>query len=194
MGLEKAGVAVTDRGIIPVNDKMETGVEGIYAIGDVTGKYMLAHVASHQGIVAASNAAGQNVTMHYEAVPAVIFTTPEVAMVGMTQEMAQEASLPYSVGKFPFQALGKAVASMDTEGFAEVITHKQTGQILGAQVVGHDASSLIAEMALAIANELTVECVTETIHAHPTLAEGWLEAALLAQDMPLHLPPKIKKG
>lgn len=194
MGLEKAGVAVTDRGIIPVNDKMETGVEGIYAIGDVTGKYMLAHVASHQGIVAASNAAGQNVTMHYEAVPAVIFTTPEVAMVGMTQEMAQEAGLPYSVGKFPFQALGKAVASMDTEGFAEVITHKQTGQILGAQVVGHDASSLIAEMALAIANELTVECVTETIHAHPTLAEGWLEAALLAQDMPLHLPPKIKKG
>lgn len=194
MGLEKAGVKVSDRGVIQVNDKMETSVEGIYAIGDVTGKSMLAHVASHQGIVAAANASGQKAVMHYDAVPAVIFTSPEVAMVGMTTEMAEEAGLPFAVGKFPFQALGKAVASMDIEGFAQIVTHKQTGQILGAQIIGHDAASLIAEMALAIANELTVECISETIHAHPTLAEAWAEAALLAQDMPLHLPPKVKKG
>lgn len=194
MALEKAGVKVSDRGAIAVNDKMETSVAGIYAIGDVTGKYMLAHVASHQGIVAAANACGQMAEMHYEAVPAVIFTTPEVAMVGMTQEMAQEQGIPFAIGKFPFQALGKAVASMETEGFAQVITNKQTGQILGAQVIGHDAASLIAEIALAISNELTVDCVTETIHAHPTLPEAWLEAALLANDTPIHLPPKIKKA
>lgn len=194
MALEKAGVKVSDRGMIAVNEKMETSVPGIYAIGDVTGKYMLAHVASHQGIVAAANACGQNASMHYEAVPAVIFTSPEVAMVGMTLEQAQEAGLPAAVGKFPFQALGKSVATMETEGFAQIITNKQTGQILGAQVIGHDAASLIAEIALAIANELTVDCIADTIHAHPTLPEAWLEAALLANDTPIHLPPKIKKA
>jgi dihydrolipoamide dehydrogenase len=154
---------------------------------------MLAHVASHQGIVAASNAVGHNAKMHYEAVPAVIFTSPEIAMVGMTVEQAQEANLPYVVGKFPFQALGKSVASMETEGFAQIITNKNTGQILGAQVIGHDAASLIAEIALAITNELTVDCITETIHAHPTLPEAWLEAALLTTDSAIHLPPKVKK-
>ena len=130
--------------------------------------------------------------MHYDAVPAVIFTLPEIATVGLTLEQALEAGLPATSGRFPFQALGKAVASLETDGFAQVITHKKTGQILGAQAVGHEASNLIAEMALAIANELTVECVTETIHAHPTLAESWMEASFLAQETPLHLPPKKK--
>ncbi|MCX6987404.1 MAG: dihydrolipoyl dehydrogenase [Chlamydiae bacterium] len=193
MGIEKTGLSIGPRGVIDVNDKMETSVVGIYAIGDVTGKYMLAHVASHQGIVAASNAVGHTAKMHYEAVPAVIFTSPEISMVGMTVEQAQEANLPYVVGKFPFQALGKSVASMETEGFAQIITNKNTGQILGAQVIGHDAASLIAEIALAITNELTVDCITETIHAHPTLPEAWLEAALLTTDSAIHLPPKVKK-
>ena len=111
LGLEKAGVAVSDKGAILVNDKMETNVPGIYAIGDVTGKYMLAHVASHQGIIAASNAIGQTAKMHYNAVPAVIFTNPEIATVGMTLEQAQEAGIDAAVGKFPFQALGKSIAS-----------------------------------------------------------------------------------
>jgi dihydrolipoamide dehydrogenase len=194
MALEKTGLNVGDRGVINVNDKMETNVPGIYAIGDVTGKYMLAHVASHQGIVAAANACGKEASMHYEAVPAVIFTSPEVAMVGMTSEQALEAGMTVAIGKFPFQALGKSVASGETEGFAQIITNKQTGQILGAQVIGHDAASLIAEIALAIANELTVDCIADTIHAHPTLPEAWLEAALLATDTPIHLPPKVKKG
>lgn len=193
MALEKAGVKINDRGMIATNEKMETSVPGIYAIGDVTGKYMLAHVASHQGIVAAANACGQTVSMHYEAVPAVIFTSPEVAMVGMTLEEAQEAGLPAAVGKFPFQALGKSVATMETEGFAQIIINKQTGQILGAQVIGHDAASLIAEIALAMTHELTVDCIADTIHAHPTLPEAWMEAALLASDTPIHLPPKIKR-
>jgi dihydrolipoamide dehydrogenase len=194
MALEKTGLKVGDRGVINVNDKMETNVPGIYAIGDVTGKYMLAHVASHQGIVAAANACGKEASMHYEAVPAVIFTSPEVAMVGMTSEQALEAGMTVAIGKFPFQALGKSVATGETEGFAQIITNKQTGQILGAQVIGHDAASLIAEIALAIANELTVDCIADTIHAHPTLPEAWLEAALLATDTPIHLPPKVKKG
>jgi dihydrolipoamide dehydrogenase len=193
LAIEKAGVIVSDKGIIDVNDKMETNVPGIYAIGDVTGKYMLAHVASHQGIIAASNAIGQSAKMHYNAVPAVIFTNPEIATVGMTLEQAQEAGYQAAVGKFPFQALGKSIAAIETEGFAQVILDRKTGQILGAQVVGHEASTLIAEMGLAIANELTVDCVAETIHAHPTVAEAWLEAALLANDTPIHFPPKVKK-
>jgi len=193
LGLEKAGVSVSERGLIVVNDRMETNVPGIYAIGDVTGKVMLAHVASHQGIVAAANAIGQDALMHYEAVPAVIFTLPEIATVGLTLEQALEKGHLAAAGKYPFQALGKSVAALDTEGFATVVIDKKTGQILGAQVVGHEASSLIAEMALAIANELTVECVADTIHAHPTLPEAWLEASLVAVDMPIHFPPRIRK-
>lgn len=194
LGLEKAGVITGDKGAIVVNDKMETNVPGIYAIGDVTGKFLLAHVASHQGIIAAANAIGREAKMHYNAVPAVIFTMPEIATVGMTLEQAQEAGFDAAVGKFPFQALGKSVATRETEGFAQVVINRKTGQILGAQVVGHEAATLIAEMGLAIANELTIECISDTIHAHPTVAEVWMEAALLANDTPIHFPPKVKKG
>ncbi len=190
LGLEKAGVKTDERGTILVNDKMETNVPGIYAIGDVTGRFMLAHVASHQGIIAATNATGQESYMHYNAVPAVIFTQPEIATVGMTVEQAKEAGYDAVPGRFPFQVLGKSVASLDTEGFAQIVIDKKTQQILGAQVVGHEASTLIAEIALAITNELTLDCITETIHAHPTVAEAWLEAALIAGETPIHFPPK----
>lgn len=193
MALENAGVLVSDRGAITVNDKMETNVPGIYAVGDVTGKVMLAHVASHQGLVAAINASGGEAVMHYNAVPAVIFTLPEIAMVGLTQEQALEQGYAAGIGKFPFQVLGKSVATMDTDGFAQVIIDKKTGQILGAQVVGHEASSLIAEMTLAIANELTIDCLADTIHAHPTLPEALHEAGLMAMETPLHMPPKVRK-
>jgi dihydrolipoamide dehydrogenase len=194
LNLERAGVMVGERGEIPVNDRMETEVPGIYAIGDVTGKFLLAHVASHQGIIAALNALGKEARMHYEAVPSVIFTLPEIATVGMTLQQAQEAGYAAVLGKFPFQALGKSIAALETEGFAQIVSDKKTGQILGAQVVGHHASTLIAEMALAIANELTLECVAETIHAHPTVAEAWLEAALIANDTPIHFPPRIRSA
>lgn len=194
LGLEKAGIPTDAKGAIPVDDTMSTGVPGIYAIGDVTGKFLLAHVASHQGIVAAANACGQKAKMHYEAIPAVIFTHPEVATVGLSPEQAQQSGLEISIGKFPFQALGKAVATMETEGFATVITEKKTGRVLGAQVIGEGAASLIAEMALAIHNELTLECIFDTVHAHPTLPEAWMEAALLAHETPIHFPPKVRKG
>lgn len=190
--IEKAGLRPNPNGSINVDEKMQTEVPGIYAIGDVTGKAMLAHVASHQGIVAAVNASGGSAHMHYNAVPAVIFTLPEIATVGMTLEEALNKNYKAKVSSFPFQALGKAQASIDTEGFAQIVSDETTGEILGAQVVGHEASTLIGEMALAIQNELTVECITETIHPHPTITEVWLEAALIANNSPIHIPPKVK--
>jgi dihydrolipoamide dehydrogenase len=191
--LEKAGLKTTERGFLETDDRMETEVRGIYAIGDVTGKWMLAHVASHQGIVAADNACDVDAQMHYEAVPAVVFTSPEIATVGLTLEQAQKAGFDATSGSFPFLALGKAQAAMETEGFTQVISVKKTGQILGAVAIGHEASNLIGEMALAIQNELTLESVIETIHAHPTMAESWHEAALIANETPIHFPPKAKR-
>lgn len=191
--LEKAGLKTTDKGFLETNDQMETAVRGIYAIGDVTGKWMLAHMGSHQGVVAAMNACGREAKIHYESVPAVVFTSPEIATVGLTQEQATQAGYNAITGMFPFQALGKAQAAMETEGFFQVVADKKTGQILGAIAIGHEASNLIAEMALAIQNELTLDSVMDTIHAHPTLAEGWHEAALIANETPINFPPRLKK-
>ncbi len=190
IGLDAAGISVNGNGVIPTNDKMETNVPGIYAVGDIASKWWLAHVATHQGLVAANNAAGQESHMHYNAIPSVIFTNPEIGTVGLTLEQAIEQGYPATLGAFPFQALGKSQATLETEGFAQVVTDKRTGQILGAQVVGHEASTMVAEMAVAVANELTLDSIAETIHAHPTVAEAWMEAVLAANDMPLHLPPK----
>lgn len=193
IGLEKAGVLVQDNGMIPTNDKMETSVPGIYAIGDIASKWWLAHVATHQGIVAANNATGHTMHINYNAVPNVIFTNPEVATVGMSLDQALQNGYKATLGTFPFQALGKSQAALQTDGFAQIVIDKTTGQVLGAQVVGYEASSMIAEMAIVIANELTVECITETIHAHPTIAEAWMEAAFISDEMPLHWPPKLSK-
>lgn len=194
IGLEKAGVLVQDNGIIATNEKMETNVDGIYAVGDIASKWWLAHVATHQGVIAADNACGKTAHMFYNAVPSVTFTHPEIATVGLSLEEALKQGYKAKVGAFPFQALGKSQAALHTDGFAQIVIDEKTGQILGAQVVGYEASTLIAEMALAIANELTVECVTETIHAHPTIAESWMEAAFLAEGMPVHMPPRAVKG
>jgi dihydrolipoamide dehydrogenase len=195
IGLEKAGVVVDEKtGIIQVNERMETSVPGIYAIGDIASTQWLAHVASHQGLVAASNAVGIPAKMHYNAVPVVIFTLPEIATVGYSLEQAIEKGYRATIGTFPFQVLGKSQAAIQTEGFAQIVIDKETGQILGAQVVGHEASTLIAEMTVTIANEMTIDCVTETIHAHPTIAEAWMEAAFLAAETPLHMPPKKVRG
>lgn len=190
IGLEKTGLTVNEKGLIPVDETMETPVKGLYAVGDIASKWWLAHVASHQGLVAGSNAAGKPARMHYNAVPNVIFTEPEIGTVGYSLEQAIDAGYPATVGAFPFQALGKAQAALKEEGFAQVVVDRKTGQILGAQIVGYQASSLVAEMVVAIANELTLESITDTIHAHPTIAEAWMEAALIASEAPLHFPPK----
>ncbi len=192
IGLEKAGVYVDERGVIPVDDRMQTNIPGIYAIGDITAKYMLAHVASHQGIIAAQNAVGIPSKLDYRAVPSVIFTSPEIASVGYSLEKAQAAGYDAVVGKFPFMALGKSQATMETDGFAQIVMDRKTSAIIGAQVMGYGASSLIAPMVLAIQNELTIHCLAETIHAHPTIAESWLEAAQIVMDKPIHMPPARK--
>lgn len=194
IGLESAGVKLHDKGYIVTDEHMETNVPGIYAVGDVTGKWMLAHVASHQGLVAAENATGRESKIDYRAVPAVVFTSPKIGFVGYSLEEATNKGHNATVGTFPFQALGKSQASRHTDGFAQIVIEKGTGQILGAQVVGYEASTLIAEMAIAIHNELTVECITDTIHAHPTLSESWAEAAFIARGTPLHFPPSKKKA
>lgn len=189
IGLEKAGIT-TQNGVIETNDQMETHVPGIYAIGDITGKWMLAHVASHQGLVAASAACGVSAKMHYNAVPAVVFTNPEIATVGLLPHEAAEKKIDFKVGKYPFSALGKSQAALETEGFVQIVSDVNTGQIIGGQVIGHEASALIAELALAVRCELTLDDLSDTIHAHPTVAEAWLEAALVANDTPIHFPPK----
>lgn len=190
MGLETIGVQLDESGKVIVNEKMETTVPSVYALGDIASNWQLAHVATHQGVVAADNILGRDARMDYHAVPSVIFTDPEIAEVGYSLQSAQKAGFHAIEGRFPMSVLGKAQASLEADGYVKIITAKETGQILGAQAVGYQASTLIAEMALAIKNELTIESIQETIHAHPTLSEAWMEAAFLAQGMPLHMPPK----
>ncbi|WP_201456411.1 dihydrolipoyl dehydrogenase [Chlamydia sp. 17-3921] len=190
LGLDNAGVIRDERGVIPVEETMRTNVPNIFAIGDITGKMLLAHVASHQGVVAGKNVSGHNAVMDYSAIPSVIFTNPEIAITGLSQYEAQLQNIPIKLTKFPFKAIGKAVVMEESNGFATIISHETTQQILGAYVVGPHAASLIGEMTLAIRNELTLHCIYETIHAHPTLSEIWAESALLAVNQPLHLPPR----
>ena len=192
IGLDKAGVICDERGVIPTDATMRTNIPNIYAIGDITGQWQLAHVASHQGIVAARNIAGHRDVIDYSAVPSVIFTFPEVATVGLSPSVAQQQGIPVKITKFPFRAIGKAVAMGEADGFAAIISHETSQQILVAYVIGPHASSLISEITLAVRNELTLHCIYETIHAHPTLAEIWAESALLAVDTPLHMPPTKK--
>ncbi|MEI6242738.1 MAG: dihydrolipoyl dehydrogenase, partial [Chlamydiota bacterium] len=191
--LHKANILLTEQGAIQTNEYMETSTPGIYAIGDVVGKWMLAHVASHQGSIAVSHACGNSKKMDYNAIPSVIFTDPEIASVGMTLSQAKENSLQAVSHLFPFKALGKAIASSETEGFVLLISEEKTQKVLGAHMIGKNASTLIGEMTLAIQHNLSIEDICDTIHPHPTLSEAWLEVAFLAYGTPLHLPPIKKK-
>lgn len=193
IGLEKAGVLVQDNGMIQVSDRMETSVDGIYAVGDIASKWWLAHVASHQGLIAADNACGKEARMLYKAIPSVIFTDPEIGSVGLSLEEALKRGYKAKKGAFPFQALGKSQATLQTDGFAQIVIDEKTGEILGAQVIGYEAATLIAQITLALTNELTIEGVAETIHAHPTISEAWGEAAFMAEGLPLHLPHRTRK-
>ncbi|SHK05779.1 dihydrolipoamide dehydrogenase [Clostridium amylolyticum] len=177
--LKNIGIALTkgDRAI-EVNDKMQTSADGIYAIGDVTNKLQLAHVASHQGVVAVKNIMGQETSMDYSVVPSAIFTSPEIAVVGITEKEALSKSMEIEVGTFPFAANGKALIYGESSGFVKIIKDKNTGVILGGAIIGPHATDLIAEIALAVKNKLTDENIIETIHAHPTTAESLHEAAL----------------
>ncbi|RJQ46094.1 MAG: dihydrolipoyl dehydrogenase [Nitrospiraceae bacterium] len=190
LGLEEVGVQMGKRGEIPVNDKMETNIEGIYAIGDVVGGIMLAHLASKQGLIAAENATGGNAVIKYDVVPAAIFTSPEIASVGLREHQAKEKGLAYKVGRFQFRSLGKAHAMGEISGLFKIISEEGTDKILGAHIIGPHASDLIHELALAMEGGLTVHDIAHTIHAHPTLAEGVMETAEDVHGMAVHCPKK----
>lgn len=178
-----------DRGRVRVNEKMETNLPGIYAIGDLVHGAGLAHVASAEGEVASDNATGHETKMDYNVVPNPIYTFPEIAFVGLTEAEAKEKYPDARVDRFPWSAIGKAVATGETDGFTKVIIGKY-GEILGAHIIGPDATNLITEYSLAMRGELTVDEISETIHPHPTLSEGLREAVLAVQGRPIHIPPK----
>ena len=177
LGLETVGVHTGSREEILVDDHMETSVPGVYAIGDVTGKSMLAHVASAQGKVAVSHAMGTPQSINYEVIPAGIFTLPEIGRVGLTEQQAREQGLHTTVGRFRYGGLGKAQAVGETSGQFKIIADEQSKEILGIHIIGAHAADLIHEGALAMQGGLTVTDVAEMIHAHPTLSEGLMEAA-----------------
>jgi dihydrolipoamide dehydrogenase len=179
IGLKEAGVQLTDRGFIKINDKMETTAKGIYAIGDVAGPPMLAHKGEREGVVLAELLAGKSTHgMDYGNIPNATYCHPEVASVGLTEQQCKDKKLDYKVGKFPFMASGRARTSGETEGFVKVIRDAKYGEILGAHIVGAHATELIHELVVARANEFTVEEVDLAIHAHPTLSEAVAEACL----------------
>ena len=178
-----------DRGRVRVNEKMETNLPGIYAIGDLVHGAGLAHVASMEGEVASDNAMGHEAKMDYNVVPNPIYTFPEIAFVGLTEAQAKEQYPEVRVERFPWTAIGKAVAMAETEGFTKVILGKYN-EILGAHIIGPDATNLISEFSVAMRGELTGDEIIETIHPHPTLSEGVREAVMVAEGRPIHIPPK----
>ncbi|APC82775.1 dihydrolipoyl dehydrogenase [Clostridium botulinum] len=189
LNLESTGVYI-EKGCIWVNDNMETNIKGIYAIGDCTGKNMLAHVASDQGIIAVENIMGKNKKMDYKTVPACVYTKPELASVGLTEEQAKQKGVDYKVGKFPLIYNGKSLIMNDTEGFIKIIADKKYEEILGVHILGPRATDLITEAALALRLEATLEEIITTVHAHPTIGEAMKEAALAVNKEAIHMVNK----
>jgi dihydrolipoamide dehydrogenase len=189
LGLDVVGVKLTERGgFIEVDEHLRTNVDGIYAIGDVAGPPLLAHKASHEGIVCVEHIAGQgHGTVDYTNIPNCTYAHPEVASVGFTEEEAKEAGYDFEVGKFPWMGIGRAVAAGDTEGFIKVIRDKEYSEILGAHIVGPHATELIAEFVIGRHLEATVEELEKAMHPHPTLSEGVAEGALAALGRAIHI-------
>ena len=188
LGLEGADVKVDERGFIVVDDELRTNIPGVYAIGDVAGHQLLAHKATHEGIVCVEHIAGQgHGTVDYENVPNCTYCHPEVASVGLTEEQAKEAGHDIEVGKFPWAGIGRAVASGHSDGFVKIIRDKQYSEILGAHIVGPHATELIAEFVVGRHLEATVEEMEKAMHPHPTLSEGVSEGALAALGRPIHM-------
>jgi dihydrolipoamide dehydrogenase len=187
LGLERIGVKTSPRGMIEIDDRMATNVAGVWAIGDVTGKLMLAHVASAMGIVAAERIAGaESVNLDYEAMPRAIYSQPQVASFGLTEAQAKERGLEVKIGRFPFQANGKALGLGDYAGWVKLVTGAKYGEILGAHLVGPEVTELLPELTLARMLELTPAEIGRNVHAHPTLSEALMEAAHAAEGHPIH--------
>jgi dihydrolipoamide dehydrogenase len=190
LGLDRAGVATGSRGEILTNNRMETNVPGIYAVGDVTGGILLAHMASREGIVAAQNIMGTDSVIDYTVVPSAIFTLPEIASVGIREHQAAEKGIKYKTGRFQFRGLGKAHAMGEITGFVKLIAEESSDRLIGAHIIGPHASDLIHEASLALRKGLTIRDIAETIHVHPTLAEGVMEAAEDLHGKAIHVPGK----
>lgn len=193
LGLEEVGVELDRRGTIMVNDRMETNVDGVYAIGDVVGGILLAHTATAEGLVAAANATGGSAVIDYKVVPACIFTSPEVGSVGLNTDKAAEQGIEVNVSRFSFGALGKAMAMGEDRGFVQLLIDPKTDKLLGAQIMGPHASDLIHEAAVAIKLGATAEDIATTIHAHPSLPEAIMEAAEAAHGRAIHVAPRKKR-
>jgi dihydrolipoamide dehydrogenase len=188
LGLEEAGVGLDDRGMIEIDDRMSTNVEGLWAIGDVTGKLMLAHVASAMGIVCAENMAGaETVQLDYEMMPRATYSSPQIASFGLTESQAAERGYEVTVGRFPFQANGKALGLGDYAGWVKLIVDAQYGEILGAHMVGPEVTELLPELTLAQSMELTPAEIGRNVHAHPSLSEVLMEAAHVAEGNAIHI-------
>ena len=188
LNAEAAGVKLTDRGQIEVNDHLQTNVKNIYAIGDVVKGAMLAHKAEEEGVFVAEILAGQKPHIDYNLIPGVVYTWPEVASVGKTEEQLQEEKVDYKVGQFPMRALGRSRASMDLDGFVKILADKKTDEILGVHMVGARAADMIAEAVVAMEFRASAEDVSRMSHAHPTFTEAIKEAALAAtEDRALHI-------
>lgn len=187
IGLEKAGVELDRRGFVQVDERMATNTPGIWAIGDVTGKLLLAHTASSMGIICAENIAGVPTReLDYRMIPRATFTQPQVASFGYSESQAVEAGYQVKVGRYNFQANGKALGLGESAGYAKIITNAQSDEILGASVVGPEASELLPELTLAQANDLTVGVIASNVHIHPTLSEVLMEAAEAAEGHSIH--------
>ncbi len=188
LDLEAAGVKVSPRGNIEVNERLETSVPGIYAIGDVTGGILLAHVASTEGIAAAENALGQESSVDYRVVPGAIFTMPEIGTVGLTEAQAREKGFDIAVGTFPYRGLGKSHAMGKITGMAKIVADAKTDRLLGMHILGAHASDIVQEGALVMKMGGTIKELGETIHSHPTLSEVVMETAHAVHGICIHLP------
>jgi dihydrolipoamide dehydrogenase len=188
LGLEEAGVKFSESGFVEIDENMATNIPGIWAIGDVTGKLMLAHVGSAMGIVCAENIAGaETVTLDYEMMPRATYCSPQIASFGMTETQAKERGYTVKVGRFPFQANGKALGMGDYAGWVKIVVDEKYGEILGAAMIGPEVTELLPELTLAHMMELTPAEIGRNIHAHPTLSEVLMEAAHVAEGMGIHI-------
>lgn len=188
LGLEELGIKLSERGFIEIDEKMATNVEGIWAIGDVTGKLMLAHVGSAMGIVCAENIAGhETVTLDYEMMPRATYCQPQIASFGLTETQAKERGYTVKIGRFPFQANGKALGLGDYAGWVKLVVDEKYGEILGAHMIGPEVTELLPELTLAHMMELTAEEIARNVHAHPTISEALMEAAHGVSGSPIHI-------
>lgn len=192
LGLENVGLVLDKRGFLEVDNQLRTKIPNIYAIGDIAGQPMLAHKGSKEGQVAAAVIAGEPDEYDARCVPAVIFTAPEMASVGLTEDQCKEQGLKYKAGSFPFAASGRAMSLMETDGFVKILSDAESDEVLGVHMVGPEVTELIAEAALAIEMGATVEDIARTIHAHPTLPEAMMEAAEAVHTMAVHIYQKRK--